>query len=374
MSRIIIFTTILLLHSLRSVNAVKNGPYSIRFPILNITTPLKFLVHVVRTNDEYKQVISGQEIIMEALILPCYKVGKHERTSCYDQELGNFVEFQTTLACIEEICYYLKNTTGGEIDAKLMNLGAADINNLKQLITAEHTVNEEVRQNFGLVVHELEHIRTIMAQTILSIAKIDDTLLGTILNNKARSEFINEKNFYLTQREEIENGNSNCNIDKYFKNGRWQLKTDETVCYKVMETQSIDILKFLNLTFETEPRNETYDNVDGWTSVTREQIKMREELHMIKIKQSKKHLQDLSRDTNDNIKLTVTIIQLIGYIVLVAWVINLHRKIARPNATDSTYMSFAGKEPEPTCSIEVQGGELNRILKMKQNKTKQTNF
>lgn len=180
-----------------------------------------------------------------------------------------------------------------------------------------YMLNEEVQYNFGFMIDELRNTRTILTQTIVSIAKIDDQLLGTILNNKARSQFITENKFYLISGAESENGDSNCNKDNMiFKTGRWEFKTNGSQCTNIQSVESIDILKPLNLWpygVKKETFNQTDVNLDGWTAMIKEHKKLNEELKTIKNIQQIQEQLEISRYLIGSSALTIFMtIQSIG--------------------------------------------------------------
>lgn len=352
-------TILMSVYSLRCTNTIKKGPYTIGATNVNIVVPYKFLAHVVRTKD-----LEGGDKTSDELILPCYKEGEYKKTACYDHELGNYIEFKTKTVCIKEIWYHLKSSTGGIINERNMNLTSTNMDNLQSIVMAEHALNEDLRINFGLAVKEILHTREILRKTILSVAKIDDKLLGTILNNQARSQFLNEDKFYLIPCEKSGDYNSNCKMDMVFKAGRWELKTNKTICSNITKAGSINIFQSLDLTAEKSQQDNLQNDFDGWTFFIDEQNKLIKRGNTIYDKQQK--LYDITGDiykTFKNLILEITLCLLIGFTVLILWTAFLHKKIAAMNTTTTShYVRMEVIEPETTCTISNEPGELRRIL------------
>lgn len=132
---------------LSRVDAVGEGPYTVKFVDINIPRTSKFLSKVTRiraVRDETgKEILEEPKMVEDILILPCYIKGTYKITACYDHEMGLFIEFNKNVICSNEICYYLRNTTGGTIDENLMNLKSANIENLKKIIMAEQMKKSE---------------------------------------------------------------------------------------------------------------------------------------------------------------------------------------------------------------------------------------
>lgn len=355
---------------MRCANTIKEGPFAVEIPKINSNSPLKFLVQVTRTKElNNTGAAIDNKIIADFLILPCYKTGEYKRTSCYDQEFGYFIEFKIKRTCVNETCYYLKNTMGGDITEKQMNLNAANIENLKKVIMAEIQLNKEISHNFGLVENEIIRWRTILIKTISSIAKIDDNLLGTLLDNQARSQFINEDEFYLTPCEGFKSSNSNCKRDMVFRTGRWELKTNETNCYNTTKTRSINILEFLDLPIGKEQLTESAYESDGWTAVMKEQRELKDKIEVTKKEQIRFISDGILRpaiEAKNEAELRFIIIQLIGFAVMIVLMILLHLRVGRmASPTEASYLRSMVMEPEPTKIITNQPGELKRILLLK---------
>lgn len=360
---LIFVTTMMSVSSLRCVNTIKKGPYTVNVPNINIVVPYKFLANITRTeanmgNDTVNNITTVE------LILPCYKEGNYKRTACYDQQLGNYIEFKTKTICFKSLCYFLKIATGGIVNESYMNLTETNMENLKAVIMAEHALNEDLRINFGLAVKELTHTRKILIKTILSMAKIDDNLLGAIMNNQARSQFVNEDTFYLIPCGKIGKYNSSCKMNMIFKTGRWDFKTNLTTCSNVKETQSIDISQFLNLSKENSQLDKSQDNFDGWTYFINQQNILKGKEIVIQNKQQM--LYEETREIKESIKkvvLGVIFFLLMGFVMLSCWITHLQKKIEKMKATArSGYLRRTIMEPKPTCIITNEPVELERIL------------
>lgn len=219
--------------------------------------------------------------------------------ACYDREFGNFIEFKKEWACQGHTCYLLTgkfNFVHEKRENEHVNLKAASIEDLKTIISAEHMINEELRYNFGLVLEELTSLRNIMRKMIISVAKIDDRLLGNIMDQSARSRFINDDIFYLSPCADPEKRDSNCVGGLMFSNGRWVKKTDEAKCDEEIRARAIPLFKKQELwfpEFQYKQPEGTIADIEGWTYYAHQKDDISEAIKWVKNGQSTTSLGDI---------------------------------------------------------------------------------
>lgn len=215
---------------------------------------------------------AAHQTLYQDVELSCFENGESE-VACYDQEKGIFFELQEDWYCFERICYLLDpkfntyNLTKRNFD-DVSRLQAASIADLGLALAHEKMLSEEMRYNFGKLVEEVVEIRKILTTVILSVAKIDDRLIGSVMGHPARSQFLSEEEFLLSPCSEPEPQNSNCVKDLIFKNGRWIKQSDPTECLSLQNGKIISLFKTEELWFPKILDQDilgTAENFEGWS-------------------------------------------------------------------------------------------------------------
>lgn len=208
--------------------------------------------------------------------LSCFLSTK-EGNACFDQETGIFFEIKASWYCFERVCYeyVMDHVHDMNLDNNddLVDLQDASIEDVKMVLAEEKLLSEEMRYNFGKLSEEVFELRKILSTVILSVAKIDDRLLGNVLGHSARSQFLGIDEFFLFPCSEPEPENSNCFKGLIFKNGRWINQTDPTECMRVNEVQQIDPFMSGDLWFPKMVDQEilgTTENLEGWSYYAKE--------------------------------------------------------------------------------------------------------
>lgn len=182
--------------------------------------------------------------------LSCFQHNNVQNTqtlSCYDEEFGNFFDMSKNLSCTGKYCYKMLYSKQYDADIEVVNLKAASLEDMKGVVEIEHMLNEELRYNFGKVLELVNKQQQIIDVIIMSIAKIDDRLIGNILGNKAISKFVGEKEFNLYAIKEPETNGSNCFGNQIFRNGRWQHLTDLTQCKNYTTPKEINLIEPIDI-------------------------------------------------------------------------------------------------------------------------------
>lgn len=103
---------------------------------------------------------------------------------------------------------------------------------------------------------------------VTSIAKIDDKLIGNILGNSGRSQFVNDDTFYLTPNVDPTPNDTNCVRDMIYKDGRWLHLEDKTACSNFTNATAIELTDHIEL-WIPEVADEapigTADHFEGWS-------------------------------------------------------------------------------------------------------------
>lgn len=257
--------------------------------------------------------------------------------ACYDSELGNFVEFgdQTgNWTCTGQTCYNLNSQPGNEITSnQIVDLKAASKEDLYRVIEMEHMLNEELRYNFGLVLDQLADIRGAIVNVVLSSAKGDDKLIGNVIGQNVRSQFVNEKMFYLIPCKDVEIINTNCVGNLTFRNGRWQENNNQTECLSFNNTSTINLIQPKQLWFPDiidEKPIGTVENFDGWTYYAQEQDSIQKAIQWTQNLQSTTSIADIANYPKGFIEDALTgfiTLHAIAYGMLTIIIIYLYKKL-----------------------------------------------
>lgn len=274
----------------------------------------------------------------------CFK-SENKPISCFDNELGNFVEFKENWKCTGQTCYHLNDMQEEEITSnKIVDLKAVSKEDLYRVIEMEHMQNEELRYNFALVLGEIADQREDMIKVILSVAKMDDKLLGAILGQNARSQFLTEKVFYLSPCQNNFTDNSNCQGNMTFRNGRWQEKLNESQCVNITSTTMLNLMAPKELWFPEiidAPLIGTAENFDGWSYYVSEQDKLQKSIEWTKNLQSTTSFADIANYPKGFIESAITsfiTLHSITYGILAMTIMYLYKKLQAPARFQQTQL------------------------------------
>lgn len=239
------------------------------------------------------------KIQKEEIEVPCFKT-EEKYLACYDEGKGNFIEFKKGSACIKQTCYALlaepETTTKVAEMPTLADLKAASMEDLRDVIATEHMLNEELRYNFGLVLQELADLQKIMIKIVISIAKVDDKLIGNVIGQPSRSKFLTEESFTLTPCETVKIENSTCQGNSTFRNGRWQPRTNEDYCTNITKVDEIKLMEPVDLWLPNiidHKQIGTIDNFEGWSYYVKEQEGLRKNMEWTNSARSATSLKDV---------------------------------------------------------------------------------
>lgn len=284
-------------------------------------------------------------IKFEDVKLSCFSNAQNE-TSCYDADEGVFFKLENNHHCHQRVCYSInenlqlinknKDKTGKSI---IENLNAASISDLKGVIATEHMLSEEMRYNFGKLSEEVIELRKILLNIILSVAKVDDKLIGNVMGHSARSQFLSEETFLLSPCAEPIAAKSNCMDNQIFKNGRWMERKDESECLSLNSVnlinpfkQDIDGLWLPKL--KDQEILGTAQNLDGWSYYANEKDNLERVMQWTTNGQqttSLSDLYDLPKGIFNNILSGFLASQLTTYLGMGILSIIVYRKICTRN-------------------------------------------
>lgn len=106
-------------------------------------------------------------------------------------------------------------------EEKMAIMNAAGLEDLRAVISHEKLMNEELRYNYGKVLADLSKVKKALVTVVLSSAKVDDRLVGNIIDRPSRTKFLNESIFTLHPVREQQTINSKCKDNKILARGWW---------------------------------------------------------------------------------------------------------------------------------------------------------
>lgn len=239
-----------------------------------------------------KPKMSVKKVMME-----CFPGEKTtEESSCHDVEYGNFVTFKDGWHCGGKFCYRLLNKVTGEGNQAVANLHAASIEDLHRIIEGEHLLNEEMKFNFGQMFQLVNKQQQVIDTLVMSIAKIDDHLIGNLLSKNVRSEFVHDDVFYLYPTADHVVNNTNCYKESIYKNGRWQKLLDPKECVNFTDSTTLSFMETLDLWIPDVADDDitgTSSDFEGWTFYAREKQRLNDAVQFVSNAQETTSVSDI---------------------------------------------------------------------------------
>lgn len=211
-------------------------------------------------------------VYTEVAEVQCFINNKNE-TACFDPANGMFFELTEDWHCFQRTCYMINsgkeenNITKRNHD-DIAKLKGASLSDVAMVLTQEKMLSEEMRYNFGKFSEEIIELRKVVTNVILSVAKIDDRLIGNVMGQPAKSKFLGPAQFLLSPCTEPAIENSNCVKDLIFKNGRWIKMKDEADCLNLKNIKKISPFINQELWFPQMKEQQlvgTSENFEGWS-------------------------------------------------------------------------------------------------------------
>lgn len=171
--------------------------------------------------------------------------------------------------CLRNSCIWVNRPQKRNKRSEEDNKRPASIQDVKDLIMEQTFDEGEYAYNLLTLWTELEITRNVLLKTIQSMAKIDEQLIGQILEKPAVTEWKTPDIFLLHPCVDLLNSKTNCQSDHIYKGGRWieKDKATEIKCQNPSKYRNISIFKpselYIAEIVHKDPRG-TSTSQDGW--------------------------------------------------------------------------------------------------------------
>uniref|UniRef100_A0AAT9J9Q8 Hemagglutinin protein n=1 Tax=Neotermes castaneus orthomyxovirus 1 TaxID=3133494 RepID=A0AAT9J9Q8_9ORTO len=154
---------------------------------------------------------------------------------------------------------------------------AASVNDLKPIVNAIIYSSNEAHYNLMQTLNMIDRIHRILKEVITSISKVDDELIGNILNNPSKSKWFNRNIFHLCPCfRPAFNSSSNCAGPFIFRQGRIQEKGENDICTQYQDGSTTPLIIFKQGTFsvgvlDIPPAQGASATWEGWSWIAERQ-------------------------------------------------------------------------------------------------------
>ncbi|BBD20267.1 glycoprotein [Oz virus] len=185
---------------------------------------------------------SGYTTVLHDLVL--------EKFHCKDGE--NFFEMPLNgLICLPSACYKKDGPIMSQLHPSMWNISQKlhassvyDVNNVVHSLVYE---TESLRLSLAQIDHRFTVLSKLFNSLVLSVAKIDERLVGNLLEKDAATTFLSQNKFMLSPCISYTNPDSNCANNSIYQDGRWVHNDDPTKCLSLQQSKEVDLLNFKEL-------------------------------------------------------------------------------------------------------------------------------
>lgn len=308
-----------------------------------------------------------------------YQTGK--TTNCYDKEQGNFIEIKKNKACQGRSCYSITPSNDIRKRREIVNLRSASIEDLRGVVASERMLNEELHYNMGKLMEELAMLKNTVTTIIESISKIDDQLIGKLLNTPSKSNHVADDVFFLIPCTDVPAKSSNCYKTLRFTNGRWNNNTNNASCSSWGKVEKIQLFKSKSLWLgDVKPTNFVGTSADfsGWSSFAKVKADLENTLTSTEQSQTTTSLADIMRYPKgfiDNALTGMAVSQMIVVVVIIATTVGAIRNCVRNKGIERRdNLTTANIAPVVINMTNVANKAEEKIEEKTQTKTQTTDI
>lgn len=242
---------------------------------------------------------SAPKIVEDTILLNCSVSPNQREFACYDPKTNlHFTTKANSETCLKNACYSNGNPLYRDylpFEGKTY-WDSASISDVHQVVDY---MKEQVyiqSSNNMILLHKIKHLETILTNVILSLAKIDDRLIGNLLGQPMKTQFLSPNSF-LASPCLSKSAGSNCLGNQIYRDGRWIPNNDKSNCVNLKKTTAITLYDNLSLWL---PELESVDvegvsgNLEGWSFYASEKENLWNTMTYTKYGGQGTGLQDLS--------------------------------------------------------------------------------
>nr|UIX56156.1 GP64 [Hyphantria cunea nucleopolyhedrovirus]UIX56302.1 GP64 [Hyphantria cunea nucleopolyhedrovirus] len=133
--------------------------------------------------------------------------------------------------------------------------------------------NDLLRMNLELLHAHINKLNNMMHNLIVSVAKVDERLIGNLMNNSVSSTFLSDDTFLLMPCTNPPPHTSNCYNNSIYKEGRWVANTDSSQCIDFRNYKELaidDDIEFWIPTIGNTSYHESWKDASGWSFIAQQ--------------------------------------------------------------------------------------------------------
>ncbi|QDL56946.1 GP64 [Dione juno nucleopolyhedrovirus] len=133
--------------------------------------------------------------------------------------------------------------------------------------------NDLLRMNLELLHAHINKLNNMMHDLIVSVAKVDERLIGNLMNNSVSSTFLSDDTFLLMPCTNPPPHTSNCYNNSIYMEGRWVANTDSSQCIDFRNHRDLaidDDIEFWIPTIGNTSYHENWKDASGWSFIAQQ--------------------------------------------------------------------------------------------------------
>nr|UDY81362.1 MAG: glycoprotein [Varroa orthomyxovirus-1] len=198
-----------------------------------------------------------------------------------------------TSVCMDNTCVKLKDThshtnyvnLNAHNVSSIINQQSASLDDLLKVNRELHFQVENLRYNLAIADTNHRALYKVVERLILSVAKMDERLIGNILKKDVATRFLNDTTFMMAPCVSPVQTTSNCNNGSIYDSGRWVPNTDPSRCINFNEPKAVSLLNEKSLWFPAvgDPKSRGISaEQEGWSFVVNSKSALQETLLVTK--------------------------------------------------------------------------------------------
>ncbi|AKN80761.1 GP64 [Diatraea saccharalis granulovirus] len=133
--------------------------------------------------------------------------------------------------------------------------------------------NDLLKMNIELVHAHMNKLNNIIHDLIVSIAKVDERLIGNLMNISVSSVFLSDDTFLLMPCTNPPQHTSNCYNNSIYREGRWVFNEDTSECIDFNNYRELSIdddIEFWIPTIGNTTYHDSWKDASGWSFVAQQ--------------------------------------------------------------------------------------------------------
>ncbi|UZE89697.1 GP64 [Parapoynx stagnalis nucleopolyhedrovirus] len=133
--------------------------------------------------------------------------------------------------------------------------------------------NDILRMNLERMHAQLNKMANTLHAVIVSVAKVDERLIGNLMNNPVSSTFLSDDVFLLMPCTKPPPQTSNCYNNSIYREGRWVSNTDTSQCIDFSNYKELaidDDVEFWIPTIGNTTYHESWKDANGWSFIAQQ--------------------------------------------------------------------------------------------------------